>query len=179
MSPACEDIKVQVVLQFGVCRGLREVFLSQYGRGYPSEIVSEFEPKPGPRGATARTRRGARIDVRAGTWAVLTYVRQDRWVADQASLDMDTKRCSHFLVREEGNHSREEGWYLLRGLESAMLSFDFRHLPTELIYDEHYRLAIFVRPSRCVEEECDAARNFLGPKERYPCRQPIHLSNWC
>ena len=49
MSPACEDIKVQVVLQFGVCRGLREVFLSQYGRGYPSEIVSEFEPKPGPR----------------------------------------------------------------------------------------------------------------------------------
>ena len=117
--------------------------------------------------------------LRAGTWAVLTYVRQDRWVADQASLNMDLKRCSHFLVREEGNHSREEGWYLLRGLESAMLSFDFRHLPTELIYDEHYRLAIFVRPSRCVEEECDAARNFLGPKERYPCRQPIHLSNWC
>ena len=110
---------------------------------------------------------------------MLTYVRQDRWVADQASLDMDLKRCSHFLVREEGNHSREEGWYLLRGLESAMLSFDFRHLPTELIYDEHYRLAIFVRPSRCVEEECDAARNFLGPKERYPCSQPIHLSNWC
>ncbi len=114
-----------------------------------------------------------------GTWAVLTYVRQDRWVADEASLDMDIKRCSHFLVREEGNHSREEGWYLLRGLESAMLSFDFRHLPNELVYDEHYRLAIFVRPSRCVEEECDAARNFLGPKERYPCRQPIHLSNWC
>jgi hypothetical protein len=91
---------------------------------------------------------------------------------------MDIKRCSHFLVREEGNHSREEGWYMLRGLESAMLSFDFRHLPNELIYDEHYRLAIFVRPSRCMEEECDAARNFLGPKERYPCRQPIHLSNW-
>ena len=39
---------------------------------------------------------------------------------------MDIKRCSHFLVREEGNHTREEGWYLLRGLESAMLSFDFR-----------------------------------------------------
>ena len=134
---------------------------------------------------------------------MLTYVRQDRWVDDPGSLDMDIKRCSHFLVREEGNHTREEGWYLLRGLESAMLSFDFRHLPNALIYDEHYRLvrsrrrcdsspgmmdvggsrrrsaqAIFVRPSRCVEEECDAARNFLGPKERYPCRQPIHLSNW-
>ena len=68
----------------------------------------------------------AKIDVRAGTWAVLTYVRQDRWVDDPGSLDMDIKRCSHFLVREEGNHTREEGWYLLRGLESAMLSFDFR-----------------------------------------------------
>ena len=72
------------------------------------------------------TRREARIDVPAGTWAVLTYVRQDRWVDDPGSLDMDIKRCSHFLVREEGNHTREEGWYLLRGLESAMLSFDFR-----------------------------------------------------
>ena len=34
-------------LQFLVCRGVRAVFLSQYGRGYLSEIVSEFEPKPG------------------------------------------------------------------------------------------------------------------------------------
>ena len=34
------DIKVQVVLQFGVSRGLR---LSQLGRLYLSEIVSEFD----------------------------------------------------------------------------------------------------------------------------------------
>ena len=37
------------VLQFEVCCGLREVFLSQYGREYPSEIVSEFGPKTWPR----------------------------------------------------------------------------------------------------------------------------------
>ena len=36
-------------LQFLVCRGLREVLLSGYGRVYLSEIVSEFGPKPGPR----------------------------------------------------------------------------------------------------------------------------------
>ena len=30
-------------------RGLREVFLSQYGRVCRSEVVSEFGPKPGPR----------------------------------------------------------------------------------------------------------------------------------
>ena len=39
------EIKVQLVLQSGVSRGLREVLLSGYGRVYPSEIVSEFEPK--------------------------------------------------------------------------------------------------------------------------------------
>ena len=39
------SVKLQFVLQFWVCRGSREVFLSQYGRVYPSEVVSEFEPK--------------------------------------------------------------------------------------------------------------------------------------
>ena len=43
----CVAIKVQVVLQFVVCWGLREVFLSLYGRGYRSERVSEFELKTG------------------------------------------------------------------------------------------------------------------------------------
>ena len=56
MSPACEDIKVQVVLQFGVCRGLREVFLSQYGRVHRPEVVSEFGPKLGPRCRDSETR---------------------------------------------------------------------------------------------------------------------------
>ena len=37
------------MLQLEVCRGLGEVLLSGYGRGYLSEVVSEFGPKPGPR----------------------------------------------------------------------------------------------------------------------------------
>ena len=45
----CVDIKVQLVLQFGVCWGLGEVLLSILGRGYLSEIVSEFGPLRGPR----------------------------------------------------------------------------------------------------------------------------------
>ena len=36
-------------LQFLVCRGVREVLLSGYGRVYLSEIVSEFELKTWPR----------------------------------------------------------------------------------------------------------------------------------
>ena len=39
------EIKVQLVLQFGVSRGRSEVFLSIYGRMHPSEVVSEFELK--------------------------------------------------------------------------------------------------------------------------------------
>ena len=40
---------VRVVLQLGVSRGLSEVLLAPVGRVYLSEIVSKFEPKPGPR----------------------------------------------------------------------------------------------------------------------------------
>ena len=40
----CVASKVQVVLQFGVCRGLGEVLLSILGRVYLSAIVSEFGP---------------------------------------------------------------------------------------------------------------------------------------
>ena len=45
----CVEIKVQLVLQFGVSRGLREVLLAPVGRVYLSEIVSKFEPKTWPR----------------------------------------------------------------------------------------------------------------------------------
>ena len=41
--------KTSIALQFGVSRGLCDVLLALRGRGYPSEVVSEFGPKPGPR----------------------------------------------------------------------------------------------------------------------------------
>ena len=45
LEHACEEIKVQLVLQFGVSRGRSEVLLALRRRGYLSEVVSEFEPK--------------------------------------------------------------------------------------------------------------------------------------
>ena len=48
-SRTCVASKVQVVLQFEVCRGLGEVLLSQYGLNYQSEVVSKFGPLRGPR----------------------------------------------------------------------------------------------------------------------------------
>ena len=76
---------------------------------------------------------------------------------------VNATRC-HVTPSKRGGHEPQppasaQGWYFATG------SFPHSHLPNELVYDEHYRLAIFVRPSRCVEEECDAARNFLGPKK--------------
>jgi len=66
-------------LQFLVCRGLREVLLSGYGRVYLSEIVSEFELKTWPRcrdslvdfHTGSRRSRRTRTPSRAspGTWA--------------------------------------------------------------------------------------------------------------
>ena len=53
---ACEEIKVQLVLQFGVSRGLRGVLLAPVGRVYLSEIVSKFEPKTWPRCRDSETR---------------------------------------------------------------------------------------------------------------------------
>ncbi len=43
-------------LQFGVSRGRNEMFLSIRGRGYRSEVVSEFEPKTWPRCRDRETR---------------------------------------------------------------------------------------------------------------------------
>ena len=56
VAHACVEIKVQLVLQLGVSRGLREVLLAPVGRVYLSEIVSEFGPLRGPRRRDRETR---------------------------------------------------------------------------------------------------------------------------
>ena len=50
-------VELQVLLQFGVCRGSREVFLSLLGRVHRSEVVSEFGP---------RSRNNSLVDVHTG-----------------------------------------------------------------------------------------------------------------
>ena len=51
-------------LQFGVSRGRSEVLFSGYGRGYLSEIMSEFGTKPGPR---CREQPGSLVDFHTGS----------------------------------------------------------------------------------------------------------------
>ena len=54
--PSCEEIKVQLVLQFMVSRGRSEVLLAPVGRVCLSGIVSEFGPKTWPRRRDSETR---------------------------------------------------------------------------------------------------------------------------
>lgn len=58
------------------------------------------------------------------------------------------------------------------------LSFDWRHLPKHLVYGEHYKLSIYVAPSRCAETKCtDSGRSHIY-EESIPCLQPVGLPVW-
>ena len=51
------------------------------------------------------------------------------------------------LAYEEGEREDEEGWFMLRGLSTAKVMFDFRHLPVDMRYNEHYKIAAYVHNS--------------------------------
>ena len=114
------------------------------------------------------------------TWGAITYVRHTHFMNASAVHDIDKARCNRTRARaRRGARVRDEGWYMLKGLETGHLQFDLRHLPETLVYNEHYKLAIFARPSRCLYETCDAAtRTPIAPIETVPCRQPLDLPAW-
>lgn len=91
---------------------------------------------------------------------------------------MDSSLCDHPLYGEENDRRRESGWFELPFLREAHLQIDWRHLPLDLEYDEHYRLAIFVRPSRCENSKCNSDRARQPNEETVPCMQPVKLPEW-
>lgn len=46
---------------------------------------------------------------------------------------------------------------------------------TVQVYGEHYKLAIYVTPSRCDDEVCNSGRVRLPAAETMPCRQPLDM----
>lgn len=151
---------------------------------------------------------------------------------------MDTRTCKTPRISEENERQREQGWFLLRALQTAQMSFDLSHIPSSMVrpstvsavmwtrwaqkcscacvlfimsdctkllstartfaqpllasvvfhaftslsktlkyqvYDEHYKLAIYVTPSRCDDEVCNSARIRLPAAETLPCRQPLDM----
>jgi len=103
---------------------------------------------------------------------------QNATVEFEKVLQMDKYVCNRPIHAEEGIRDKEIGWYELPFLNYAQLSFDFRNLPSDMVYDEHYKVAIYASPSRCLSENCNSNRIRQAPKEELPCMQPMDLPQW-
>ena len=102
------------------------------------------------------------------------------------------------VEREEAPRVYEADWYKLPVLNMAEMEFQFSHLPQEMKYGDHYRIAIYVSPSVCVEQRCvgggsrdrvvgvseldnkdtpDDYRDdeYMNVLDSFPCTQPVHL----
>ena len=93
-------------------------------------------------------------------------------------LQMDKSVCNRPVYAEEAVRDKEVGWYELPFLSYVQLSFDFRNLPADMVYDEHFKVAIYATPSRCYSENCNSNRIRQAPKETLPCNLPMDLPIW-
>ncbi|EED88737.1 predicted protein [Thalassiosira pseudonana CCMP1335] len=91
----------------------------------------------------------------------------------QSSTDFDSEFCQRPSSHEEERRMVEDGWFLSPYMSRFHLSFDWRHLPTYLVYDKHYTLAVYVVPSRCK----GSGTNYHDV-ENIPCLQPMELPIW-
>ena len=112
------------------------------------------------------------------TAAVFTYVYPQYFYQNSGIMSMETQYCRLPRYSEEGEREREKGWFRLQANHAAHVHIDFEHLPANLVYDEHFRIAIFMQPSRCTIELCDMSRVRLSPEEFLPCRKPKELPYW-
>jgi hypothetical protein len=112
------------------------------------------------------------------TYTVYSYVAGKYYPRDPLLVQMDRNLCERLMWAEEGVRAREEGWFLLTAMQQARISIDLRHLPDDFLYDEHFKIGIFTRPSRCNIQKCDSARNRLVPPEYLPCSLPMDLPRW-
>lgn len=46
---------------------------------------------------------------------------------------MDTRACKTPRISEENDRQREQGWFLLRALQTAQMSFDLSHIPSSMV----------------------------------------------
>ena len=76
---------------------------------------------------------------------------------------------------EEGYRQSEAGWFELPVMSLATFSFNFAHLPKEMIYDQHYKIAIFVAPSVCEEQRCKTTARVRVGSEKVILDPPSDL----
>lgn len=98
--------------------------------------------------------------------------------ASEQMLQDHKALCLDGLLREEDTRMSEAGWIELPFMSQAHLSIDWTHIPRNVIYDEHFKLAIFAIPSRCSDTLCDENKIRVVDEETLPCVKPISLPNW-
>ena len=97
----------------------------------------------------------------------------------EQAMGEDSITCLASSDVEEGIRLDEQGWTEAPYMTRFHLSFDWRHLPSDLVYGKHYRLAIHVVPSRCSGSICtDDSQRSHARVENIPCLQPIDLPVW-
>jgi len=114
----------------------------------------------------------------APSWAVFTYVMAEPFVEHERKYPMTRQSCNRSKYSEEGPRDRERGWYALRSMEIAQVSLDLKHLPRDFKYPDHWKIAIYVTPSRCLDERCNSNRVRIAAHDLTPCRQPVDLTPW-
>ena len=112
------------------------------------------------------------------TFAVYTYVYPEYMYTNADIMTMERRYCDLPRFSEEGLREREKGLFKLNANEAAHVQINLEHIPADMVYDQHYRIAIFIIPSRCTVEVCNSARVRLSPEEFVPCRKPAEFSYW-
>jgi hypothetical protein len=98
------------------------------------------------------------------------------FVALKHIIDSHKSTCLVVLRHEEGSRKAEKGWIQLPFMHQAHLSIDWRHLTPSVAFNEHFKFAVFVVPSRCHETVCDDRRlQMISTEENVPCTKPVHL----
>ncbi len=110
------------------------------------------------------------------TYAIYTVISSHNWssVILPDMYTMDLTHCTILRYNEEGSQTKEQGWFSLEALDSGHISLSLGHLPTDLVYGEHYRIALYVSPSRCVGLHCNS-QSVRQASEELPCRLPLEL----
>jgi hypothetical protein len=115
---------------------------------------------------------------RIPTFATYMYVYDKYWYDNEEIYDMEKDLCSQARFSEEMERKREVGYFQLLANEAAHVHVDLRHIPSNLVYGQHFRLAIFVQPSRCTQEICNSNRVRITPQENTPCKLPKGMPDW-
>jgi hypothetical protein len=78
-----------------------------------------------------------------------------QYAEEKRALEREVDDCLTYNAWQEEPRLYEYGWHTVQALDYVQYSFDFAHLPESLVYDEHYKIAIYVQPSVCVHERCE------------------------